>query len=59
MKTSETKTRLRQLTDDLQRLEHKLKLGGGADKIEKQHAQGKLTARERVNKLFDQNVYVQ
>ncbi len=59
MKTSETKTRLRQLTDDLQRLESKLKLGGGAEKIEKQHAQGKLTARERIAKLFDLGAYVQ
>jgi 3-methylcrotonyl-CoA carboxylase beta subunit len=59
MKTSETQTRLRQLTDELQRLERKLKLGGGAEKIEKQHAQGKLTARERIEKLFDRGAYVQ
>jgi acetyl-CoA carboxylase carboxyltransferase component len=59
MKTSETQTRLRQLTDELLRLERKLKLGGGAEKIEKQHAQGKLTARERIEKLFDKNSYTQ
>ena len=59
MKTSETQSRLRQLTDELQRLERKLKLGGGAEKIEKQHAQGKLTARERIERLFDKNAYVQ
>lgn len=59
MKTSETQTRLRQLTDELQRLERKLKLGGGAEKIEKQHAQGKLTARERIEKIFDKEAYVQ
>ena len=50
---------MRQLTEDLQRLESKLKLGGGAEKIEKQHAQGKLTARERIAKLFDPAAYVQ
>jgi methylmalonyl-CoA carboxyltransferase large subunit len=30
-----------------------LKLGGGAERIEKQHASGKLTARERVTSLVD------
>ena len=29
-------------------LDKKASLGGGVDKIEKQHAQGKMTARERV-----------
>lgn len=59
MKTAENKTRLRQLTEDLERLERKLELGGGADKIEKQHQQNKLTARERIEKLFDKNAFVQ
>ncbi|MCK9223495.1 MAG: hypothetical protein M0R46_05705 [Candidatus Muirbacterium halophilum] len=31
----------------------KIKLGGGEKKIEKQHAAGKLTARERLDSLFD------
>ena len=30
-----------------------LKLGGGPARIEKQHAAGKLTARERLELLFD------
>jgi methylmalonyl-CoA carboxyltransferase large subunit len=30
-----------------------LKLGGGAERIDKQHASGKLTARERVTSLVD------
>ncbi len=30
-----------------------LKLGGGTERIEKQHASGKLTARERIAKLVD------
>jgi methylmalonyl-CoA carboxyltransferase large subunit len=30
-----------------------LKLGGGAERIEKQHASGKMTARERVTSLVD------
>jgi methylmalonyl-CoA carboxyltransferase large subunit len=34
-----------------------LKLGGGQERIEKQHASGKLTARERVAKLVDPNSF--
>jgi acetyl-CoA carboxylase carboxyltransferase component len=59
MKTSEKKSRLRELTEEFERLERKLKLGGGAEKIEKIHKQGKLTARERVDLLFDKNAYQQ
>jgi len=46
-------SRLRQLSDDVRALETKLRSGGGQDKIEKQHKQGKLTARERVERLRD------
>lgn len=53
------KTRLLELTDEYSRLEHKLKLGGGAEKIEKIHKQGKLTARERIDLLFDEDSYQQ
>jgi acetyl-CoA carboxylase carboxyltransferase component len=52
-------TRLRELTDELQKLEDKLRLGGGSDKIERQHSQGKLTARERINLLLDKDAYAQ
>src|SRR5678815_1380221 len=52
-------TRLRELTEDLQRLEAKLRLGGGTDKIDRQHQQGKLTARERIERLLDKDAYVQ
>lgn len=45
--------RLRQLADETRALEAKLRLGGGPDKIERQHKQGKLTARERVERLRD------
>ena len=37
--------RLRKLAAEIRELEARLREGGGADKIEKQHAQGKLTAR--------------
>ena len=33
--------------------------GGGAKRVEKQHAQGKMTARERLNMLFDENTFVE
>jgi len=47
------------LTDEFNRLEHKLKLGGGPEKIEKIHGQGKLTARERIEKLLDPSSFSQ
>ena len=56
---NEKKSRLRELSEDFQRLERKLKLGGGAEKIEKIHKQGKLTARERIDLLFDKDAYQQ
>jgi 3-methylcrotonyl-CoA carboxylase beta subunit len=51
--------RLRELTAELREVEARLHLGGGPDKIEKQHQQGKLTARERLDLLFDKDAYVQ
>jgi acetyl-CoA carboxylase carboxyltransferase component len=48
-------SRLRQLADDIRALEARLRLGGGLDKIDKQHKQGKLAARERVERLADPN----
>ena len=56
---NQKKTRLLELTDEYLRLTRKLKLGGGAEKIEKIHQQGKLTARERIDLLFDEGAYQQ
>jgi len=36
-----------------------LEEGGGAERIAKQHESGKLTARERLEKLFDENSFVE
>lgn len=44
---------MRSLVEELQQLEDRLHLGGGAKKIDKQHQDGKLTARERVRRLID------
>ena len=43
------------LASDLRKRLHKVALGGGNAAIEKQHAKGKLTARERIDYLFDKN----
>src|SRR3712207_334708 len=52
-------SRLRGLTNELRELEERLRAGGGADKVKKQHEQGKLTARERIRLLFDAGAYAQ
>ncbi|HEX4936849.1 MAG TPA: carboxyl transferase domain-containing protein, partial [Gemmatimonadaceae bacterium] len=46
-------SRLRELSAGVRELEATLRLGGGADKIARQHKQGKLTARERLEALCD------
>lgn len=45
--------------DGLRRQMERVSLGGGADKIGKQHESGKMTARERINALFDENSFVE
>jgi acetyl-CoA carboxylase carboxyltransferase component len=47
--------RLRELSDEVRSLESKLREAGGAKKLEKLHEQGKLSARERVDLLRDEN----
>jgi methylmalonyl-CoA carboxyltransferase large subunit len=47
-------------TDRLEQLRQKrehLQLGGGQERIDKQHAAGKLTARERIDKLVDRESF--
>ena len=57
--SSSQTSRLRELTTELRELEARLRLGGGAEKIEKQHKQGKLTARERIDLLLDKDSFRQ
>ena len=45
--------RLGTLTDELLELRERLREGGGPARIERQHERGKLTARERVDRLLD------
>jgi 3-methylcrotonyl-CoA carboxylase beta subunit len=57
--TEKRRTRMRELVGEYERLAAKLRQGGGTDKIERQHKQGKLTARERLALLLDPDVYAQ
>src|SRR5690554_7741476 len=41
----------------LLKLREEAQLGGGEDRIEKQHEKGKLTARERINLLLDKGTF--
>ena len=43
------------LLEELREKYKQVKLGGGAKRIEKEHAKGKLTARERIDYLRDEN----
>src|SRR3954469_12593 len=48
---------LRPLVEDLAARRERAKLGGGDDKIAKQHDAGKLTARERLDLLIDAGTF--
>src|SRR6476660_2207023 len=45
------------LSDTLADLERRAELGGGADRQKRQHDSGKLTARERIDLLFDAGTF--
>jgi methylmalonyl-CoA decarboxylase alpha subunit len=45
--------------NELIKEKEKIKLGGGIKRIEKQHSSGKLTARERINLLLDENSFIE
>ncbi len=47
-------SRLKTLTAEYRELKGRLEQGGGRDKVRRQHDQGKLTARERIEALLDQ-----
>ncbi|ANE42284.1 methylmalonyl-CoA carboxyltransferase [Fervidobacterium sp. SC_NGM5_O18] len=48
---------MEELIQQLKSLEAEVELGGGQEKIDKQHAEGKLTARERLQLLFDEGTF--
>ncbi|MFN8624822.1 MAG: acyl-CoA carboxylase subunit beta [Candidatus Binatia bacterium] len=45
--------------EQLERLHKQAELGGGEERIERQHASGKLTARERLDVLLDPGSFVE
>jgi len=45
--------------ETLKSLKNSIALGGGEDKIAKRHTEGKLSARERIDLLFDENSFVE
>ncbi|MEM7293370.1 MAG: acyl-CoA carboxylase subunit beta [Pseudomonadota bacterium] len=48
---------MQDIFDQLEKKRDAARLGGGTARIEKQHAKGKLTARERLSVLFDPNSF--
>jgi len=50
---------LRPLVDDLHARRERIALGGGPEKIQRQHDADKLTARERIALLFDEDTFVE
>ena len=46
---------LRRLSEEVRALQAQVRLGGGLERSARQHAQGKLTARERVTRLLDED----
>ncbi|MGW8265585.1 MAG: hypothetical protein ACWGSQ_04405, partial [Longimicrobiales bacterium] len=52
-KDAGTPGRLRALARDLSVLRDRIRMGGGEERVRRQHDQGKLTARERIDLLLD------
>jgi acetyl-CoA carboxylase carboxyltransferase component len=50
---------LRPLVEDLEARRAKIRLGGGEEKIAKQHERDKLTARERIALLIDEGTFTE
>ena len=48
-----------ELIAKLEEMEHLAELGGGAARIQKQHDQGKWTARERIDEFLDPGSFVE
>jgi len=50
---------IEEMRDELDRRDREALLGGGKERVEKQHAAGKLTARERIDLLLDKGTFVE
>jgi methylmalonyl-CoA decarboxylase subunit alpha len=56
---SEPTSLLRPLVDDLRERRERARAGGGPEKVARQHEQGKLTARERLELLIDEGTFTE
>ncbi|MCX5794816.1 MAG: acyl-CoA carboxylase subunit beta [Elusimicrobia bacterium] len=50
---------MKSIREELERRRKQALLGGGQERIDKQHQEGKLTARERIDLLFDEGTFVE
>ena len=57
--TTINREHFQKLVNELKALEEQLRQGGGAERIAREHKKGKLTARERIQLLFDEDSYFQ
>jgi acetyl-CoA carboxylase carboxyltransferase component len=57
--TTANRERFERLVSELTSLEEKLRQGGGRERIDREHSKGKLTARERIELLFDPDSHFQ
>ena len=48
---------MKDIVAELKQRRERARLGGGKERIDKQHARGKLTARERIELLLDENSF--
>ena len=48
---------MKDVLEELERRRATARLGGGQARIDAQHARGKLTARERIDLLMDENSF--
>ena len=56
---SQNRQHFQSLVDELKAIEERIRQGGGPERVERQHKQGKLTARERISLLVDPGAYLQ
>ena len=59
MRTDAPATLLRPLAEELRARRERIRQGGGPEKVAAQHAQDKLTARERIELLIDAGTFVE
>ena len=59
IETAKAPSILRPLVEDLHERRHIARLGGGEERIARQHAAGKLTARERIALLIDEGTFTE